>query len=535
MNNKKSVEVSTQSAVFCVPSASTTTEGSSNSELSRNEAFMTKEYAPIPKPASEIKLKFSTDHDPIEEAHNAFNMSSLDSEYESTSETLLWYTPYYPKSEPITVGISKFQNVKFVKGQTEMGSSSNLFQVKEKEKDIDYRVSFRRPSIDPPFVVESSSVATANDVAQNTVSNFDIDAEENTEQNIPTDDDTKDVHTETTEPLVERRIKKVHPLENVKVLIKGDSPNPISKKLPSKPTNSIKRKRSDTYISSSPDEDIPPKPTSKGDDLTETSVANIQQAQSVSMKVSMENNKLLKQILLTLAALTPFTITSTLAKTLKRKIEDLDKPEKVYNAAETNPTHPILTSVAAESSSVATEDILREKAKGKTPIIEKVEEEKAIPTKTSEYPHRIIPGTNMPLLLARRLQEQEDEAKRKESAERKIEVYQSRMAAKRKLQKKISQKESDKAQRKTWQNELVACGKFKMKDLIGTKMSTLSEMVKQVRKEQVIAQQNISSTISQPSQPTEILKVKIKTVEELKASSLHQSPTRVELSTPSPQ
>ncbi|KAI3810984.1 hypothetical protein L1987_20697 [Smallanthus sonchifolius] len=60
-------------------------------------------------------------------------------------------------------------------------------------------------------------------------------------------------------------------------------------------------------------------------------------------------------------------------------------------------------------------------------------------------------------------------------------------------------------------------------------MSTLSEMVKQVRKEQVIAQQNISSTISQPSQPIEILKVKIETTEELKASSPHQSTARVEL------
>ncbi|KAI3810985.1 hypothetical protein L1987_20699 [Smallanthus sonchifolius] len=126
-------------------------------------------------------------------------MSSSDSEYESTSETLLGYTPYFPQSEQITVGTSKLQNVKFVKGQTEIGSS-----IKEKEKDIDYRVSFRRPSIDPPFVAESSLVATSNDVAQNTVSNFDTDAEEDTEQNIPIDDDTEDVHNDTPEPLVER-------------------------------------------------------------------------------------------------------------------------------------------------------------------------------------------------------------------------------------------------------------------------------------------------------------------------------------------
>ncbi|KAI3808175.1 hypothetical protein L1987_24121 [Smallanthus sonchifolius] len=193
------------------------------------------------------------------------------------------------------------------------------------------------------------------------------------------------------------------------------------------------------------------------------SVANILQAQLVSMKVIMENNKLLKHILLSLAAIIPSTTALTPAK----------------------------------------------------------ETEKNVLTTTTDDPQRIIPGTNMPLgladELARRLQEQEDEAMRKESVERKLEVYQSRMAAKRKIQKKISQKESDKAQRKIWQNELVVSGKFGLKYLIGIKMSTLSEMMKQVRKDQVIAQQNISSTISQPSQPAESLKVKMETAEELKS------------------
>ncbi|KAI3784124.1 hypothetical protein L1987_43217 [Smallanthus sonchifolius] len=55
----------------------------------------------------------------------------------------------------------------------------------------------------------------------------------------------------------------------------GDSPNHIGKKLPSNPTKSQKRKRSDTSISSSQDEDIPPKPTSKGDDLTEESKSSV--------------------------------------------------------------------------------------------------------------------------------------------------------------------------------------------------------------------------------------------------------------------
>ncbi|KAI3797635.1 hypothetical protein L1987_32895 [Smallanthus sonchifolius] len=66
------------------------------------------------------------------------------------------------------------------------------------EKDIDYIVSFRRPSIDPPFVAGSSSVAEANDVAHNSVSNFDTDAEEDIEQNIPTDDDVEDERSSPT-------------------------------------------------------------------------------------------------------------------------------------------------------------------------------------------------------------------------------------------------------------------------------------------------------------------------------------------------
>ncbi|KAI3798039.1 hypothetical protein L1987_33305 [Smallanthus sonchifolius] len=48
----------------------------------------------------------------------------------------------------------------------------------------------------------------------------------------------------------------------------GDSPNPIGKMLPSKPSTSLKRKRSDISISSPQDEDIPPIPTTKGDHLT---------------------------------------------------------------------------------------------------------------------------------------------------------------------------------------------------------------------------------------------------------------------------
>ncbi|KAI3825039.1 hypothetical protein L1987_06514 [Smallanthus sonchifolius] len=676
MNNKKGVEVLTQSAVFFIPPTSTTTEGGSscyNSELSRNEAFMT-----------------NGDPEPIEEAHNTFNVSSSDNEYESTSETLICCRGQFMASslEPIIGPDAQFDLDSFQQtfSHADVGAEGNLFPVNEKEIDIDYKVSFRRPSIDPPFVVESFSVVDAsntNDVAHNTVSNFDTDAEENTKQNIPTDDDAKDMYTEIAEPLIERRINKLRPLENVIAYVyqerkhaiiatmdgkplpirtetirthlqladtkrkysfpdsdveknfrdtgyggnskptsqnladksKGkkhmtdapskkdvslgpeDSPNTIGKKLPSKPLKSLKRKRSDTSISSSQDEDVPPIPTLEGDNLTEEREKVSNPISPIHEEVAMENNKLLKQILLSLATLLPsptasipakvptdatkkgennivrwfydqekkiifiqreyrkmenlkgydsqpsnsprifstldkkwllqndlekaevpeaqeiqFRIRSIFKETLKRKIEAIDNPEKIHKADESNCTDPVFTSVAAEASSVATEDTLKEKAKGKMPIMEEEEIEKDVHVTTTDDRQSIIPGTNMPLglaeELARRLYEKEDEAMRKEDAERKLEVYQSRMAAKRNLEKK------------TW-----------------IKMSTLSEMVKQMRNDQIIAQQSISSTptTSQSSHPAELLKVKIETTEEPKALSPHQSPARIELSTPSPQ
>ncbi|KAI3774182.1 hypothetical protein L1987_48727 [Smallanthus sonchifolius] len=82
------------------------------------------EYVPIPEPVTDIKLKFSNDPEPIEEAHNAFNLSSSESEYESTFETLKGYTPFYPRPEQNKVGISSLRSVKFVRGQTDVGSSS---------------------------------------------------------------------------------------------------------------------------------------------------------------------------------------------------------------------------------------------------------------------------------------------------------------------------------------------------------------------------------------------------------------------------
>ncbi|KAI3742611.1 hypothetical protein L1987_60300 [Smallanthus sonchifolius] len=68
-------------------------------------------------------------------------------------------------------------------------------------------------------------------------------------------------------------------------------------------------------------------------------------------------------------------------------------------------------------------------------------------------------------------------------------------------------------------------------------MYTLSETVKQVRKDQITTQQNITLNLnlSQSPHPTELLKIKKEFAEEPKALHPHQSPTRKEVSSPSSQ
>ncbi|KAI3786384.1 hypothetical protein L1987_40023 [Smallanthus sonchifolius] len=51
------------------------------------------------------------------------------------------------------------------------------------------------------------------------------------------------------------------PSKKVASLGTGDSSNPIGKKLPTKPTQALKRKRSDTHASSLQNEAIPTSPT----------------------------------------------------------------------------------------------------------------------------------------------------------------------------------------------------------------------------------------------------------------------------------
>ncbi|KAI3786576.1 hypothetical protein L1987_40349 [Smallanthus sonchifolius] len=224
-------------------------------------------------------------------------------------------------------------------------------------------------------------------------------------------------------------------------------------------------------------EDIPPTPTSKANYLTEEreEVSQpISTNQDEGEGTSKDSKKLdedsfnIKELTVRYQTL-PADVSSIQIseKTQVESDQNLIRQhqaslETKISKAKSNPADPIFTSVAAESSSVATEDIPKEKAQGKMPIMEEEEAEKVVPITT---------------------------------------------------------------------------GKFQMRDLTGIKMSTVSEMVKQVRKDQIISQQNISSNPNtpQPSHPTELLKVKKETAEEPKALSSHLTPTRIEVSTPSSQ
>ncbi|KAI3825364.1 hypothetical protein L1987_06847 [Smallanthus sonchifolius] len=311
------------------------------------------------------------------------------------------------------------------------------------------------------------------------------------------------------------------PSNKVVSLGSRDSPNPIGKKLPTKPSNSLKRKISDTPVSSPQDEAIPTSPiTSSWSDLQttpkepislgkgsskdskkfdkdnfdlkesttryhslaidvstlQTSVSTLQTNQLVAIHLATANNRMLKQILTTLPALSkPLTPSNPMdANRCYQKggeqtceVEALEKqvPKRVRVKSDQHsigqhqapleteiskplPTsaEPIFTSVATESSSVATEPHNREKAKGKMPIIEEEEEQMDLSEHITTDPHSIIPGTNMPLVLAdettQRFQEEENEAAKREEAERKLEVSQSKAVARRAIQKKISQKEN---------------------------------------------------------------------------------------------
>ncbi|KAI3798040.1 hypothetical protein L1987_33306 [Smallanthus sonchifolius] len=146
----------------------------------------------------------------------------------------------------------------------------------------------------------------------------------------------------------------------------------------------------------------PKEPINLGEGTSKDSkklVTKIQRTQLVAMQLANENNKMLKQILTSLVALsTPIT--------------------------SSNPS------------------------KGKMSMVEEKEEaRKDVFVTAVADPQSIIPGTNMPLsladALAQRLQDEENEAMRREEVERKLEVYQSKAIAKRALQKKISRKESE--------------------------------------------------------------------------------------------
>ncbi|KAI3754612.1 hypothetical protein L1987_54399 [Smallanthus sonchifolius] len=93
---------------------------------------------------------------------------------------------------------------------------------------------------------------------------------------------------------------------------------------------------------------------------------------------------------------------------------------------------PNYTSVAIESSSVATVPLNQNTGKGKMSVIVEEDIKEDVSENIATNLHSIIPGTNMPLGLAdeiaQRLQEEEIEVARGEEAERNLEVYQSKVA-----------------------------------------------------------------------------------------------------------
>ncbi|KAI3732764.1 hypothetical protein L1987_63974 [Smallanthus sonchifolius] len=89
--------------------------------------------------------------------------------------------------------------------------------------------------------------------------------------------------------------------------------------------------------------------------------------------------------------------------------------ESEISKPQSTPVEPIFTSVAAESSTVATEALNKEKVKRQD--VDGLADE-----------------------LAQRFQEAENEAVRREEAERKMEVYQSKAAATKGITKEIQPK-----------------------------------------------------------------------------------------------
>ncbi|KAI3814343.1 hypothetical protein L1987_19095 [Smallanthus sonchifolius] len=98
--------------------------------------------------------------------------------------------------EPITGPDALFDLDAFLQtfSHVDVGAENKLSPDKGKEKeDIDYRVYFRRPSIDPPFTAESSTAQEALEESNtsidtdNTVSNFDANQNIVTEENMDTE------------------------------------------------------------------------------------------------------------------------------------------------------------------------------------------------------------------------------------------------------------------------------------------------------------------------------------------------------------
>ncbi|KAI3775841.1 hypothetical protein L1987_45596 [Smallanthus sonchifolius] len=207
-------------------------------------------------------------------------------------------------------------------------------------------------------------------------------------------------HQSGSRHLVVKSKRKKHiinaPSKKAASLGKGDSPNPIGKKLPTKPTRNIFK------------------------DALKRKVEALYRQVSKRVRFESEQNPVRQH---------------------QASLEtEISKPVPIY-------AESTFTVVATETPSVATElskEEADEKRKGKMPVTEEEDEKtcSVIPEHVPTDPHSIILETNMPLgmddEIAQRIQEEENEAAKKEESERKLEVYKSKGAARRQAQKKIS-------------------------------------------------------------------------------------------------
>ncbi|KAI3786380.1 hypothetical protein L1987_40018 [Smallanthus sonchifolius] len=142
----------------------------------------------------------------------------------------------------------------------------------------------------------------------------------------------------------------------------------------------------------------------------QTSVSTLKTNKMVTIQLATFNNKLLKQILSTLAALfKPSTSSNPMDAKVRKKVRvESDQHSVGQHQAQleteiskplSTSAEPIFSSVVTDSSSTTTEPLNQEKAKGKM-LVREEEVQGDVSEHISTDPHNIILGTNMPLELA---------------------------------------------------------------------------------------------------------------------------------------